>query len=352
MTDHHALVRADASVVLGTGHLVRCRTLADELIRRAWSVTFASRELTGDLERSMGAAGIETLRIPSDLAVDDEPGWLGSRLRSDRPTLIVDHYQVGAEWLAHARDWAGMLVAIDDLADRPLPVDLVLNQNLGAEASRYASLVPGPARILAGPMFALLRPEFAVAHERLRTRSGRIERILVFISGGDPSNVTGRASQAADDVGANVDVVVGAGYPALADLRAWAADHPRVELHVATPAMAALMERADLAIGAPGSASWERCAVGLPSILVVLADNQREAGRRLAERGAALTLGWHASVDVETIGRSIQDLRAAPEQVRAMAAAAAGITDGRGTERVATEIASLVGRSAGTATDA
>ncbi len=343
MTDQHALVRADASVEIGTGHVVRCRALADELVRRGWSVAFASRHPIDEVERSTRSDGFTSLRIPTDVAIDEEPEWLGSRLPSDRPMLVVDHYAIGSEWLDLARVWAGPIVAVDDLANRPLPVDLVLNQNLGVDAGTYAALVPDGARILVGPQFALVRPGFVAARERHRPRSGAIDRILVFLSGGDPSDVTRRAAVAADSVGVDVDVVVGTGYPGLAGLRTWVGGQPRVELHVATPAMAELMERADLAIGAPGSASWERCTVGLPSILVLLADNQAAPGRELSDLGAAVTLGWQDTIDAEMIRRAIEELRTAPERVRAMSDAACRITDGRGTERVAAEIESLIG---------
>lgn len=347
MTDRRALVRADASVEIGTGHVVRCGTLADALIKHGWSVTLASRGLPGDLVRSIGSSGIEMLPIPEDLAIADEPAWLEPRLAPAHPLLIVDHYQIDSVWLGRARAWAPTIFAIDDLGDRALPVDLVLNQNLGAEETRYRSLVLASARILVGPRFALLRPEFSAAHDRQRARSGRIDRILVFMSGADGPDVTRRAAEAAVAVGVPVDVVVGAAYPYLPALQRWVADRPLVELHVSTSAMASLMERADLAIGAPSSASWERCAVGLPSILVVLADNQLETGRLLAERGAALTLGWHTSIDIAPIEQAIRILQAEPERVRAMSNAAAGITDGRGTERIIAEIGSLVDRSTG-----
>jgi UDP-2,4-diacetamido-2,4,6-trideoxy-beta-L-altropyranose hydrolase len=350
VTERCALLRVDASVEIGTGHFMRCRTLADELIDHGWSVTLASRDLPDDLARSIGPSGIETLRIPQDVGIADEPDWLKPRLATDHPLLVVDHYRIGSAWLQRARAWTTIIVAIDDLGDRPLPVDLVVNQNLGAEEARYRSLVPTTARILVGPTFALLRPEFAAAHDRRRTRSGAIDRILVFMSGADVPDTTRRAAEAAAAVGAQVDVVVGAVYPHLPALRRWAAGQPSVELHVNTSAMAALMERADLAIGAPSSASWERCAVGLPSILVVLADNQRETGRLLAEHGAALTLGWHTSIDTDRIERAIRTLRTEPARVRDMSSAAGGITDGRGTERIIVEIETLVDSSTGDST--
>ena len=159
-----------------------------------------------------------------------------------------------------------VLMAIDDLADRPLPVDLVLNQNLGAVAGAYATLTPASARILAGAAYALLRPEFGVLRARGRLRDGRVDRILVFFSGSDGPDVTARAVDGLAGLGLPIDVVVGATYPHLARLRAAVARDRAVTIFVNTDEMASLMARADLALGAASSASWERCSLGLAGV--------------------------------------------------------------------------------------
>ena len=196
--------------------------------------------------------------------------------------------------------------------------------------------------MLAGPRFALLRPEFATLRARGRVRDGRIDRILVFISGADEPDVTSRAVVGLGLIGRPVDVVVGAPYPHLEGLREIVASQPATELHVNTDSMAVLMDRADLAVGAASSASWERCALGLPALLVTLADNQLDAERRLVEAGAAQSLGWQANVTAADVERAVQALRSDPGRVRAMSVAAADVTDGQGTARVVAEIEALV----------
>ena len=235
--------------------------------------------------------------------------------------------------------------SIDDLADRPLPVDLLLNQNIGVTAASYADLLPASARIMAGPQYALLRPEFAALRARGRVRDGRVDRLIVFISGADGPDVTARAAEGLAGLDIPIDIVVGAAYPHLAGLRAAVARHATTTIHVNTDEMATLMDRADLAIGAPSSASWERCALGLPVVLVTMADNQVDIARLLVEAGAAEAIGWHTSVTASDIERTVRELCADPDRVRAMSEAAAAVTDGRGTDRVVAEI-ETIGREA------
>jgi UDP-2,4-diacetamido-2,4,6-trideoxy-beta-L-altropyranose hydrolase len=165
----------------------------------------------------------------------------------------------------------------------------------------------------------------------------------VFISGADAPDVTSRAVTALEGIGCPVDVVVGAAYTHLAGLRAIVAGQPRTQLHVNTEEMVDLMDAADLAIGAASSASWERCTLGLPALLVTLADNQVAGERLLVEAGAAVSIGWHDAVGAADIERAVKALRADPARVAAMSVAAVAVTDGRGTDRVVTEIESIVG---------
>ena len=290
------------------------------------------------------------IELDATAGLDAEHAVIAEQVGRSVTIAVVDHYGIGAEWQRAAGVWAERLMAIDDLADRFLAVDLMLNQNPGRWMSRYAGLVPPDALILDGPTFALVRPEFAAIRLRAdRERDegepghrGRIDRVLVFLSGTDPHDVTNRAARAAIALGVPVDVIVGAAYPFLASLRAWAFGQPLIELHVDTPDMAALMERADVSIGAPGSASWERCTLGLPTVLVTLADNQVETARHLAEVGAALDLGWHSEVTTAELEEVLIALAADPARLIAMSEAAARITDGQGTVRVADELERLV----------
>ena len=338
----HVLFRADASSAIGTGHVVRCLTLGAELRRRGWTVSLASRSLGPGLASAVDASGSTLVSLAADRTIDDEPTDLLALVAAPVTLVVVDHYGIGADWQRAARPWARWSMAIDDLADRPQAVDLLLNQNLGASTSRYEGLVPPTTPVLAGPQYALLRPAFAEARARSRPRDGTLGRILVFMSGTDPHDVTGRAAAAATTLDVPVDVVVGSGYRHLEHLRGWVAAHPTCTIHVDTPDMAGLMSRADVAIGAPGSASWERCTLGLPTVLVTLADNQVEGGRLLAERGAGIDLGWHETVDTAVLENALTELRDDPARLVRMSEAAAAIADGRGTDRVADAIERLV----------
>jgi UDP-2,4-diacetamido-2,4,6-trideoxy-beta-L-altropyranose hydrolase len=347
---HRALFRADASLDIGTGHVARCLALAAELIRRDWTATLASRSLPTDLETACRAAGIAVEPLPAEGRLEDEPGLLEGQLRGRVDALVVDHYGIDAGWHRAVADWAGTLLAVDDLADRPQAVDVLVNQNLGVEASRYATLTRPGTRVLVGPAYALLDPAFAVARRDVRPRAA-VRRLLVFLSGGDPRDVTARAARAAATIGVPVDVVVGGSYPHRERLEGWAADLPGIVVHVATRRMAELMAGADLAVGAPSSAAWERCSVGLPSVLLTLADNQVDNARALAEAGAAISLGDERDVAEADIAEALRSLTRDPARLRAMSEAAAGLTDGGGTARVADELERAAGGPAGATAD-
>lgn len=347
MTDaRYAIFRADASAEIGTGHVVRSRTLAAELVGRGWDATLVARGLPAGLAGSIRAMAVGLLELPKDLAIEDEPTYIGTALSRPADLAVIDHYDIGADWQLAAADWAKRQLAIDDLADRAQATDILLDQNLPADPSRYRGLVRPTTQLLLGPAYALVQPAFAAARARRQAgslgRDGRLQRILVFMSGTDPQDVTRRAARAAAALDVAVDVVVGAGYPFQPELRAWVAGQPLVELHVDTQDMAGLMARADLAVGASGSANWERCTLGLPAVLVTLADNQVEGARALADVGAVVDLGSHARVADHQLERALIELRDDPERLVAMSETAARLTDGLGTIRVADELERLV----------
>jgi spore coat polysaccharide biosynthesis predicted glycosyltransferase SpsG len=233
------------------------------------------------------------------------------------------------------------------LAVSKLDVDLVVNQNLGIPKDAYQDLaVPGCLSLI-GPEFAMLRPEFAeLRGENPRLRRG-VHRVLIFMSGADEHNVTDAAVRAVGALDLPADVVVGAAYPHFDTLLSFVQGHRRLLVHRHTDHMAALMDRADLSIGAPSSASWERCCLGLPTILISLADNQVGAGAALARSGAAIDLGWFSHVASQDIRHAIGRVENEPTLLAAMSRAAAGITDGRGAARVASALEALLAEREG-----
>lgn len=257
--------------------------------------------------------------------------------------LAVDHYGLDAAFENGCRPWARRILAIDDLADRPHDCDFLLDPTPGRGEEDYQALVPDGCRRLLGPAYALVRPEFAAARGRLQPRAteGPVRRILVSFGTMDVNNATERVLEAIAWAGidAVVDVVLGAGAPHLEKVKSHAREMGRrVTVHTGVEDMAALMARADLAIGAAGITSWERCCLGLPSVLVVTADNQRRVAEALEREGAAVSLGWHSAVGPERIAGAVMELDRDSARRARMGAKAAALCDGRGARRVGMEI--------------
>ncbi len=328
------LVRADASLSIGMGHLVRSLALADTFHQRGWHVFVASRTMPAIVRDEIGHLGFQLIEL-DDVPFDSEPAAIASAVPSGGVDLtVVDHYEISARWHRDARRWSRLVVAIDDLAEAPLDVDVVVNQNLGEDEASYDGLLPPGARRLVGPRYALLRKQFVARRGPQPKVRTSVQRVLIAMGGSDARDVTRVAAEAMAGLGVTTDVVVGVAYPNFEELRAWADGVPSITLHRNVADMAELMDRADLAIGAPGSASWERCCLGLPAVTVTLADNQARAARALHESGAAISLGWHDVADATAIAETVGDLGRRPELLSAMSQAAARVTDGQGARRV------------------
>ncbi len=343
MTGLRVAVRADASRTLGSGHVMRCLTLAEVLRARGATVQFICRPDHGHLGTRITGQGFGLHWLPDTViwhADADAQHTLAALGPNGCDVLLVDHYALGAAWQATLRPACRRLVAIDDLADRPHAADLLLDQNLGRQPGDYAALLPAAATRLIGPAFALLRPEFAAARAAslARRAGGRLQHLLVSMGGADPQQATLRVLQALRHctlpADAHLTVVLGAAAdtrPAIAELLPtlpWPA-----RLCVAVTDMAPLLVAADLAIGAAGGSAWERCCLGLPTALLVLADNQRPGTRALVAAGAALDLGGVADLPA-TLPEALQQA-ADPAMLQRLSAAAAAVTDGLGAQRVA-----------------
>jgi UDP-2,4-diacetamido-2,4,6-trideoxy-beta-L-altropyranose hydrolase len=361
--------RADASLDIGIGHVMRCLTLADALREHGANCHFICREHPGhqlDQIRQRGfsvhvLSCCQTDERPKDRTSASQPAhshWLGSDWQTDaRQTddilaelqpdwLVVDHYALDTRWEEALKGHYKKLLVIDDLADRPHACDLLLDQNLGREATDYAALVPGHCTVLAGPHYALLRPEFAALREySLRRREvPALKRILITMGGVDQPNATGKVLEALKVCplphDCRITVVMGAQAPWLAQVHALAATLPwPTEVRVDISDMAQVMADSDLAIGAAGSTSWERCCLGLPTLLFVLAENQRDAARFLEEQQAVVTQHLGDGLPKRLIDQ-INLVVDAPDIMQRMVKRAAAITDGLGCERI---LAHLIG---------
>lgn len=324
--------RADADRVIGSGHVMRALSLAAEFSSGGWTVGFAASAESFASVQALGAENIEKLTLPG--ARGDEAAALARRWPTGADVLIVDHYGRNATFERACRPWAKRIVVIDDLADREHDADVLTDAVNPATA--YRALVPPACEILAGPDFAIVHPAFRRAREAALARRGErpVQRVLVSLGQVDPPNATMQALAALEAAGfaGTVDVVLGKSAPHLAAVRAATAGRVRVD--VSAEEMAALMTHADLAIGAGGVTAWERCCLGLPSILVTLADNQLGIAAAVANSGAGIDAGPMGAGAERQLIEALRELLTDPGRRSAMARAAASLVDGRGAERV------------------
>lgn len=347
--------RTDASLQIGSGHVYRCLTLADALAAKGATCVFFCRPHDGNLMGFIAARGHSVIALgepdETKAGTDKQDTWLGTGWETDaqqtvdamagiKPDwLVVDHYALDARWEQMLRPACARLMVIDDLADRPHECDLLLDQNLGRVPEDYAGLIPAGAVALLGPDYALLRPEFAALRpESLARRADPVlRRVLVTLGGVDKDDVTTRVLDALDGAAlpddVTVTVVMGPHAPWLTRVRDRAAAmRLPTEVRVGVRDMARLMADSDLSIGAGGSTTWERCALGLPSVTVVLAENQRSIAETLEQAGGTIS-----SYNRADCGREIRALLARDDLTKGlvqMSRSAARITDGNGAARV------------------
>ncbi len=345
---------------------MRCLTLADALRTRGAECTFICREHLGNLleyirQRGYGAHGLPNNAVAishcdsTDRERSNHSAWLGSDWSTDVAEtkvaagesvvdwLIVDHYSLDLRWERAMRKNCCKLMALDDLADRQHDCDLLLDQNLGRKVSDYFGLVPDGCTVLVGPLHALLRPEFAALRDFSLGRRAipKLEHLLISMGGVDQVNATGLILQVLMEChlpeDCHISVVMGPHAPWLNRVQQLAAQMPQpTEVKVNLHNMAELMSYSDLAIGAAGSTSWERCCMGVPSLIGVFAINQKVIASALHEAGAAQLFDGMAGV-IE-INKIINALLENLDSLTNMSIYASAITDGLGTERVASRM--------------
>ena len=362
--------RTDASLQMGSGHVMRCLTLADALKAKGADCHFISREHPGHLLEVIRHRGYKVnsllAQVPHGLSaiknivkkssiLQQEPAhaaWLGSTWQTDAQEtapilaslqpdwLVVDHYALDQRWEEALTPHYRRLLVIDDLADRPHRCDLLLNQNLGSRPEHYAHWVPAHCQVLTGPHYALLRPEFAALRSySLQRRQAQpvLRQLLITMGGVDQPNATGQVLQALKTCALAADcritVVMGLTAPWLQNVRELASQMPwPTEVVVNVNDMAQRMADSDLAIGAAGSTSWERCCLGLPTLMVVLAENQQAAAQALEGAHAARLIGDVSDIATQ-LPLAVRKLINSDCQSR-MSLAASAITDGQGTEKI------------------
>lgn len=349
--------RVDATNRIGTGHFMRCLTLAEALKPNIGAkVRFICRDLPVYLQKMLEIKQVELVSLETktneasgeqvlDLA---HSNWMEVGLMQDAQDtikalsgqswdwLIVDHYAIDARWESALRISARKIMVIDDIADRLHDCDMLLDQNYYADMqTRYANKVPAHCELLLGQHYALLRDEFRSLRKEIKPRTGLVENILVFFGGIDADNYTGQVVEALVGLsikGLQVDVVIGEQHPCRSSIEEACAAQGFI-CHVQTNRMAELMANADLAIGAGGTAIWERCCLGLPALSVCIADNQFKQITDAAALGLLYAPSAGGDI-VEKIKRHVKSLVEAPLLLKLISNTASKAIDGLGAIRV------------------
>lgn len=351
------IFRVDASSTMGAGHVMRCLNLATALKQSGAHCRFICRDFGGNLAVRIRREGFEVivltgtgaLRMNSNqnTADPDASGFKDwevdaqetiAALGPDRPDwLIVDHYALETRWHQKLRPYCRKIMVIDDLANRKHDCDLFLDQNLTAEmATRYDHLLPASCPRLLGPQFALLQAAYAELHSQCPPRLGPVRRLLVSFGGRDPHGLTVSALSSILDLGRAdllVDLVAdeeSTRWPLLVEK---VRGIPHVQLHPSMDSLARLMLRADLALGAGGVTSWERCCLGLPALVVTTAENQIAIAKELHLRKLIRYLGHHSHLPSRCLHSSLRDVL--DKNLEDWSLRCLASVDGKGAERVA-----------------
>lgn len=334
--------RVDSSLRIGSGHVMRCLTLADELRSAGADCFFFCRPRPGDVVElirkkrypvfyfqgatddtySLGGASEEEVNVIARKVEEN-------RRPGKKPSLVIDHYGIDQSYESTVKPCFESLMVIDDLANRPHDCDILLDQNYSLRTDRYRSLVPEACRQLLGPEYAMLRPEFRYNRRKLEL-NGRNrfdpEKVMVFFGGTDPDNYTGRTLMRLKEIGHfSPEVVVGMFHPALDDLKKLISSMPGARLHIQTHRMAQIMLGCSWYLGAGGTITWERMCMGLTGIVNPVAENQIVFSEALEKAGYHVLLREITANDLLDLFASLPEM-----SNRCMA-----LVDGDGIRRVA-----------------
>lgn len=331
-------IRADSSLALGSGHIMRCVTLARILVSFGYEIHFISLNLKGNMADFLKSYGFHVHLLQSNIVKDslsiqqlidaikqtiqNDAEQTTDLLKKHGPFewIIVDHYSLDVTWENIVSECVERIFVIDDLANRIHNCDVLLDQNFHLNPlDRYEGKIPRKCVALLGTKYMLFRSEFL--NIKPRVRNGEIKRLLIFFGGSDLTNETSKTLKALlilKRENLYIDVVLGASNPHTQEIYDLCRKIPDTKIHVQIDYMAQLMNDADLAIGAGGASTWERCLLGLPALIIVLAENQRISIEELENKEVFVNLGSHEDVDENLIFYEIDRLMNEPYLVETM----------------------------------
>lgn len=364
-------IRADASTRMGTGHVMRCLTLASKFKGDNYRIIFLCKQNDGHLIGFIKNSDYEVVRLSapnSNQSLEqDEQLWLGCDHQDDAneclqrfsdlkishiDLLIVDHYSLDYQWQDILKPLCEKIMVIDDLANRKHHCDILLDQTFGRASIDYKTLVPKHCKLLLGMPYMLLRDEFHQARElaqlqRQKLQNNPLNQILVSLGGTDPDNIASKILRWLVSIEAtyeklNICLVANGSSKFLGELNSLSKKHPSIRIVINPPSMAKLMLNADIAIGSSGATAWERCCLGLPTLSIISADNQKQVSENLEQAGAILSLGYFKQLKEHSFKGAFDKLFRDKKLYQNMVQKSFDCCDGLGADRSAKEILRVI----------
>ena len=340
-------IRADSSVDMGIGHMMRCLSLAEILVKTDFEVIFISNKLNAKIynliikkrckicilpENNQNTNIVEHDAIETQKIIksfDDSISW-----------LLVDHRNLDVEWEKILRKSVQKIIVIDDLANKKHDCDILIDQNLYEKANqRYQNLVPKNCKKLLGPKYALLRSEFSNLRQKSIKSKIKLENILISFGGTDPSNETRKVLEALKILNLeniHIDVVTTSLNPFKDEIQQLCSSMTNTNFHCDVDKIGALMKTSDLAIGAGGSTTWERCCLGLPSLVSVISDDQLACTEIMDKNGYLIYLGLAENLTVNDYIEKIKNFNI--EHLQKISELSLTLVDGQGCQRILNEM--------------
>jgi len=352
---YKVLIRVDASKEIGTGHFMRCLSIAEELLKLEAEIIFLCEKIPSNYVNLLNLKKIKHIKINNIKSILKKKGelshswWLSVTQQEDAiacqsqlngrefDLLIVDNYALDYRWERLMRPLTKTIFVIDDLADRKHDCDILLDQNYFVNgAARYKKLVPKKCKLLLGPKFAIIRKEFRLFRKNIDEMTGVIKKVYIFLGGIDKNNLTLKIIKSIlslNNINLSLDIVVTSQNPNLKKIEMYCL--PRgLSLFKDPKDIAKLMSKSDLAIGAGGASSWERCCIGLPSIVFSIADNQKLIVNNLRKKKVIMNMGDAANYNEILFLNCIEKLILKPKKIIKMSQSAQKLVDGYGMDRV------------------
>ena len=338
------LIRADASVSIGTGHIMRMIALGQAWQAQGGEVHFLCAEITPALEQRLASEGFHLLRIDATLGSQEDLSetmhLIAETLRADRQNarVVLDGYHFGSDYQLGIKTAGFTLLVVDDYGHADFyHADWVLNQNISAREELYAKRSPA-TKLLLGPKFAILRKEFLAYKGWQREIAPVAKKILLTLGGSDPDNVTLQVIQALIDLDLHVKVVIGGSNPHLREIENFIQSQndstALIEVVVNATNMPELMAWADVAVAAAGSTCWELAFMGLPNLVFILADNQVEIAEGLSARQVATSIGRPSPDALVCFREKLGQLAVSHAERHRISQVSRELVDGSGAKRV------------------